>query len=422
MKKILLSAYACLPNAGSEEGNGWHYASLLSERGFAIHCLTRCQNRQAIEAVLRGDLFPNLTMHYVVLPGWVDGLFHKGLLGMYLHYLCWQWMAWRTARTLDRTLHFDLVHHVTYGSIQLGSFLYKLRKPFVFGPVGGGQRAPKAFRAYFGPYWTRERLRDAVSVLLQYLNPGFFRAVRQADVVVTTNRDTYRLARKLRPTGKLYRLFDTAVSGSFYPKRPIERTPTGGLNLLWVGRLMPRKAIELTLQAFSLVDPELPVRLTVVGGKGEMAEHMPTYLSKYDPHNRVDWVGHVSFEQVRTYYEQSDVFFFTSLRDSCPAQLLEAMAYGMPVLTLNLHGQAELVDDETGIRVAVRTPEQVVADLARAIEWLYAHPTERQAMGRAAERFARSLAWDSKITEVVEQLYTPLLEPNRALEGEAVRM
>lgn len=412
MKTVLLSAYACLPNHGSEEGNGWHSAILLSENGFSIHCLTKQQGRAAIEPVLDGDTFPNLTMHYVDLPNWVEAFCHKGLVGMYFHYLYWQWQAYQLARRLNQVHAFDMVHHITYGSIQLGSFMYKLGIPFIFGPVGGGQRAPRGFKRYFGAYWSREWMRDGMSTVLQYLNPGFYRSVKQADRVIVTNLDTFALARKLRPKRPIDRVWDGGLSAAFIPAHPSQRQPTPAepLKLLWVGRLLPRKALELTIQALSRVSPAVPVTLTIVGGKGEMAEHVPHYIEQYGVADRVNWVGHVSYTEVTRFYAESEVFFFTSLRDSCPHQLLEAMAYSLPVITLNLHGQAELVSDETGIRVPVENEEQVVTELARAVEWMYEHPDERLAMGRAGCTFAQSQEWSVKIRTFIDELYPAVLQ------------
>jgi glycosyltransferase involved in cell wall biosynthesis len=142
-----------------------------------------------------------------------------------------------------------------------------------------------------------------------------------------------------------------------------------------------------------------------------MAEEVPGYIEKYGVANRVNWVGHVTYDEVKQFYRESDVFFFTSLRDSCPHQLLEAMAYSMPAITLNLHGQAELVNEDTGIRVPVTNPEQVTSDLARAVEWMYAHPAERLAMGKAGYAFAKSQLWDTKIRTFVDEFYPALMAP-----------
>lgn len=418
MKKVLLSAYACVPNQGSEEGTGWTYATTLSRNELTVHCLTKKDGRAAIEPILAAGLFPNLTVHYVLVPAWVDKFCNSNLIGMYFHYLYWQWSAYRLARNLDQTHCFDLVHHVTYGSIQLGSFMYKLRKPFVFGPVGGGQRAPAAFKRYFGAYWSREWLRDVVGTALEYLNPGFYKSVKSADRVIVTNMDTFALARRLRPMRPIERIWDAGLASSFIPAQPIDRRSTGSesLKLLWVGRMLPRKALELTIQALGRVNPDLPVTLTIVGGKGEMAEHVPAYIEQYGVADRVNWAGHVTFDQVKGYYEGSDVFFFTSLRDSCPHQLLEAMAYSLPVITLHLHGQSELVSETTGIRVPVTSEEKVVAELARAVEWMYHHPDERLAMGRAGYEFAKTQLWDTKIKRFVDDLYPAMLSPTSSDE------
>lgn len=68
MKKVLLSAYACLPNHGSEEGTGWTYATTLSRNDLEVHCLTKKDGKIAIDQILADGLFPNLRVHYVLLP------------------------------------------------------------------------------------------------------------------------------------------------------------------------------------------------------------------------------------------------------------------------------------------------------------------------------------------------------------------
>lgn len=414
MNTILLSAYACLPNHGSEEGNGWHYATLLSQRGLRVHCLTRADFRPAIEPVLAGGQYPNLTMHYVAVPNWLQRAYGN-LLGMYIHYLWWQWEAARLAQQLDKKENFDLVHHVTYSSLQLGSFMYQLNKPFIFGPVGGGQRVPEAFKKYLGGYWFQETIRDGVSWLLQRCNPGFFRTMQQADMVLISNTDTLLMARKYRQGLPVEKVLDAGIGANFIASTTTERPANPPvLNLLWVGRLLPRKALELTIHAFSRIDPALPIRLTIVGGKGSIATQVPDLIARYGVADRVEWVGQVPYNEVQRYYAQSDVFFFTSLRDSCPMQLMEAMAYSLPVVTLDLHGQSEMIDGANGLKIPVYTPDQVIADLAEAVEWLYHNPEKRLAMGRRAYSFALSHMWEKKINLYTDRLYPALVRKTTA--------
>ncbi|RYF68465.1 MAG: glycosyltransferase [Cytophagaceae bacterium] len=405
MKKVLISAYACVPGLGSEEGNGWHYSSIVSQTNHQVWCLTRLMNKAAIEKRLAQEPNANLTFVYVDTPDWVEKVYFWGLVGMYFHYLYWQWAALKTARPLSRIHNFDIVHHVSYGSLQLGSMLYKLNRPFIFGPIGGGQEAPDSMRHYFKGHWKKEQIRTLVSKLLLRFNPGCYEAVRRADHVLVWNEDTRRKIEWLGRTTGITKEF-SGISQSFIPQEPLVHTPGPVMQLVWVGRLMPRKALELTLHGLSKVDSRLPIQLTIVGD-GEMGQYVPEYLETYQLKDRVQWVGKVDYERVKAYYRQADVFFFTSLRDTGPAQLLEAMAYSLPVVTLNIHGQAELVNESTGIRVPLTDRETVAAELAKAIEWMYHHPKERLLMGANAYAFASQQTWELKIRRMVRTYYGP---------------
>lgn len=413
MKNILISAYACVPDRGSEEGNGWYYSSLISQQGYRVWCLTRDVGEEEIAQKLKSVPHPNLTFVYVRLPRWVDKAYHRGMFGLYFHYLYWQWQASKAALRLNAEHGFDLIHHVSYTSLQLGSFLYRLKRPFLFGPVGGGQEAPEAMRRYFKSFWLKEQLRSLVSRLMLRFNPACYQSVRQASQILVWNEDTLRMVRRL---GREKRV-DKEIGGvgrNFIPSEPLQRPPADRLELVWVGRLLPRKALELSLHGFSKVDSRLPIHLTIVGD-GDMGEFVPEYIARYGLEDRVSWVGKVDYEQVKDYYEKADVFLFTSLRDTGPAQLLEAMAYSLPVVTLNIHGQAELVDDSTGIRVTVSDPETVTADLARAIEWMYHHETERTGMGLNAFHFAQRQTWESKVGYIVKKYYGAVMERSAGL-------
>lgn len=408
MKKILISAYACIPDLGSEEGNGWFYSSLASQQGYQVWCLTRDVGKTQIEKKLSQNQYPNLNFVFVTLPKWLDKPYSYGLLGMYFHYIYWQWNAMKLASKLNDEHRFDLIHHVSYTSLQLGSFMYKLKRPFIYGPVGGGQEAPDVMRHYFKKDWIKEKMRSWVSELMQRFNPGCYQSVRYADYVLAWNEDTKQMIHSMGRHSRVVKEFG-GVGKHFIPSEPIIRPSHDSLELVWVGRLMPRKALELSLHGLSRVDARLPIRLTVVGD-GEMGQYMPEYIAKYKLEDRVNWVGKVSYDQVKDYYRKADVFLFTSLRDTGPAQLMEAMGYSLPIVTLDLHGQAELVNDTTGIRVPITDPETVASKLGEAIEWMYHNESKRLEMGSNAFQFAHRQKWESKISHITQTYYRPLTE------------
>jgi hypothetical protein len=146
--KILLSAYACEPNTGSEPGVGWHWALELAKMGHEVWVITRANNRSPIEEALQSVSLPNLQFVYYDLPVWAKW-WKKLKGGVYLYYVLWQWGAYQAAQSLTARVMFDRVHHITFGVFRQPSFMAFLGIPFIFGPVGGGERAPYALRQSF---------------------------------------------------------------------------------------------------------------------------------------------------------------------------------------------------------------------------------------------------------------------------------
>src|ERR1035437_4529775 len=149
--KALLSAYACLPNRGTEPGNGWGLAVNLAQLGLEVHVLTCLDNRDKIAEQLSKAVIPGVQFHYVGHP-----------LAMArseeVRYLLWQFAAVKPAKALNAKEHFDVVHHITYASIHVPTQLWRIGVPVVCGPFGGGQTAPERMRVYFGAQKSRERV------------------------------------------------------------------------------------------------------------------------------------------------------------------------------------------------------------------------------------------------------------------------
>ena len=79
----------------------------------------------------------------------------------------------------------------------MGSFLYRLNVPFIFGPAGGGQHAPEAFKQYFLDFWQSELQRKKVSDLMVKYNPACKNMVENAHAVLVSNPDTMALAKSI---------------------------------------------------------------------------------------------------------------------------------------------------------------------------------------------------------------------------------
>ena len=331
-----------------------------------------------------------------------------GAIRPILECIPWQWLALSAARGIDAEYDIHIVHHVTWGSLHVGSRLWKLRKPFVFGPVGGGQIAPRGFRRYLQGGWLLEMLR---SFIVRYFTSVLFSAkstVSHSNLVLAVNLDTHKWVQRLGGS-RVELMLDIGIPRSMLADAEKSAKPGQALKVLWVGRLVPRKALLLALEALAQVDKTIDVTCTILGD-GPQGQFLPGWIEQLGVGHRVEWRGQVAWEVVMQAYSDHDVFLFTSLRDTGGTQLVEAMAKGLAVVTLDHHGAHVAVPAEAGIKVPVTVPERVTREIAHALERLAKDPETVACMGRAARKCAENHTWDKKAARMSD-IYPTLIAP-----------
>jgi glycosyltransferase involved in cell wall biosynthesis len=401
---ILLSAYACRPNAGSEPGTGWNWALHLAEAGCEVHLFTAGRNREGINAFLRENPCPQLHPYYIDVP-WMNPM-SSGTK----HYLLWQWLTLRQAKALAQKIHFDIVHHVSYGSVHLPTQLWRLGPPTIFGPVGGGQTTPESLLPYFGGDAKSERKRTRMTHLLPRL--WFYRTwMKRMSIVLTTNNDTRALVESVG-CRRVHLLCDTGTRQDFRAEKPRVFETKSPVRLLWVGRFLPRKGLPLALDALAKAQPE--VHLTLVGD-GLPPETVKRMIEERSLTGRVHWDGErLPWMKVREAYATHDALLFTSLRDSFGSQNLEAMSVGLPVITLNLSGARDLLSNETALKVEVGSSiQETVANLAAALNRFADMSLEqRNHMSTSAWQSAQDFSWQARAA-FAKKLYADLLHDKK---------
>ncbi len=408
-KKVLLSAYACSPIRGSEPGNGWSWASNLAAKGLQVWCFTNAEDEKEIMAAVEKLGLPNLHFVFVKLGNGVDEfLLDTDSKKVYFHYLLWQKKAAKIAKKLHDEIHFDIGHHVTFGSLQQGTFLWKLKGiKTIFGPVGGGQEALPVLKDYFGKAWKMENIRSVISKGSIKYSKNFKNSILKSDYVLVTNDDTMQMAKTVKNHNpeKIFFVPDTAVPETMKLSEPIVRPPDTKLKLLWVGRMLPRKGLNLILNALAYVPNTIDYSLTIVGG-GEQLHLVDGWIAEYGiDKSKLNILGQIPFAQVIEHYKKADAFIFCSLRDSFAAQLTEAMAFGLPVIVLNIHGATIGVPDDCGIKITPTTKEGTVREIADAISTMYNDKGYREQCAQNAYNYSKSNTWQNRIETVIEKFY-----------------
>ncbi|MEX2647483.1 MAG: glycosyltransferase family 4 protein [Alphaproteobacteria bacterium] len=403
MSRVLLSAYACEPGKGSEPEVGWRWALELARLGHEVTVLTRANNRAALEAALPATgLAERVCLATYDLPRWASS-WKRGRRGVRLYYLLWQWRAARLAERLHRAHRFDRVHHATFVSLRQPSFLGRLGAPFVFGPVSGGEAIPWRLRGGRGlRAFCIEALRDLANALVR-VDPLMARTFAAAETIVVTSKSSHALVpRRFRAKTRL------SLAIGIDPEAWTAASPRAGggpLRLLFVGRLVGFKALDLALEAIAAARAGgTDLRFTVVGD-GPLARRWRADGIRLGLDDVVTWLPWRPRAELAGAYATHDALLFPSLRDSGGIVVLEALASGLPVVALDLGGPGQLVDETCGIRVATarRGRAAVVADLAVALTRLARDPDIRMRLGSAAPARARCFTWSG----LVRGLYDP---------------
>jgi glycosyltransferase involved in cell wall biosynthesis len=162
--------------------------------------------------------------------------------------------------------------------------------------------------------------------------------------------------------------------------------PARPVVLLGVARLMPKKGIEVLLEALAVLPRDLHWRYEHIGG-GPLREALEARAVALGIADRVTWRGALAQDQVLAAYRAADLFVLASRiaadgdRDGLPNVLLEAGAMELAVVASRVAAIPELIEDGVNGRLV---PADDVAALAAALALLIANPAARLRLGRAA--------------------------------------
>jgi glycosyltransferase involved in cell wall biosynthesis len=407
--RILLSAYACEPDRGSEPGIGWQWATRLAELGHEIVVITRANNATSINAALSARRIPTLHFVYVDLPQWAS-FWKKGGRGVHFYYFLWQLFSFPTAYRLHRAWRFDIVHHLTFGVFRQPSWLALLDAPCVFGPVGGGEKAPRSLRKGLpiAARW-REFARDLANIYAR-IDPILRFALKRTETILCKTEETRSaLPRSYRAHSKLFLEIgtDTKLTPTAAAHEPTATAMPGALRVLYVGRLVHLKGLHFALPAFARLLTEFPKSRFTIVGNGPQEDELRRLATRLQIDSHVDWVPWLPHSEVMAEYRKHDVFLFASLHDSSGNAVLEAMTHGLPVVCLKLGGPAAIVDSFSGIRIDTQEPKLAIQHLGSALALLAGNRTFCTYLSQGARARANNyFSWRSQIERMTTLYYS----------------
>jgi glycosyltransferase involved in cell wall biosynthesis len=403
-KNVLIIAYACEPNETSEPGVGWNFSQEIS-KFMNVTLITRTNNRTNIESDPNSK---NIQFIYYDLPNYVKRLKKAIPFGLQLYYLFWQFGAYLKVRQLTNRgkKKFDLIHHLTFGMIKMTPPAFIIKLPFVWGPIGGGDKIPFIFLKGYG--------------FKAHMNEIIYRALHKASNLspfsyLTRKTSNAIIFRNLSVRGNFpvngcpnrYIFSETATN--IKVKALTDKRVEGKFNILCIGRMIQSKGYIHALEGFNKYIDNGGNGSLVFLGKGPEEKSLKSFVKKHKLESKVTFRGFVSNDEVIAELKQSDVFLQPSFREGGSWSIMEAMMYGLPVICLDTSGPKDMVTDQCGLLINMSSPEQVRTDIAAGLSDLANdHKLYQKLSKNAKERIKAEYNWNKR-REQIKEVYKEVL-------------
>jgi glycosyltransferase involved in cell wall biosynthesis len=420
---VLAIAYASNPTRGSEDAVGWGWVNAIAQQ-HDVTVITADYNRPDIEAIsagpggaknsLRFRYVKNRPWHYRPWGVWAKIEASPAKPIMNLAYSNWLDHALRLAENEAATGDYDLVHLITYVGWRFCGRFYRLNLPFVWGPVGGLMNTPWRLMPALGLkgalYYTGRNIVNSLQIAFL---PGPRRALRKANgaVIAATSEIQEAL---LAHFGSDSRVICEVGAPDVATAEPHLRAPEEPFRICWSGLHLPGKALHLLLKAAALLPVKSKFRIEILGD-GPFRKSWQALADKLGVGDRCAWYGRLPRGAALEVMRGCHTMAITSLKELTSTVAVEAISLGLPVVTLNHCGLADLVTDACGIKIDVRSVDQIIRDLSLALLRLMDDESLRRRLSRGA--LARSLdySWSKKLAPLNEVYIRALNQDDPAM-------
>ena len=303
--------------------------------------------------------------------------------------------SWTVARYIaSHKAEYDVVNiHAPYG------FIYGVRRrwgplasapPYVMTMHGLEERRIYAMRreAAKGRAWyfrVHNRLWHRI-----YHMPTYRYSIVTADQSVVLNREAASCLQLKygRDAGRVWYVPNGVDKQFFVPRDYDAGVPS---KLLFVGGWLDHKGVYYLRDGFTALAREFPDIQLTIAGCGVDARFVHDFFPT-EVRERLNIIPFVPRSEIAALYARHDLFVFPSLVEGMPLVLLEAMAAGMPVVSTDVCGMADLLENgQNGLLVKPADTEGFITAIRRFL----LSQELRERLGRAALETARKYTWGS---------------------------
>ncbi len=174
-----------------------------------------------------------------------------------------------------------------------------------------------------------------------------------------------------------------------------------GSYLLYVGRIVPEKRLDLLLSTYRRMDTDLP--LVVAGGDSFCSDYLADVRRLAARDDRVLMLGYVYGDRLRALYSNTAAFVLPSVLEGMPLTLLEAASFAAPIVATDIPPHREVLGhSRPGARLfRPDDPHSMVDAIEQTIR---GGDVGRRGAAQVRDHVVSNYDWD-RMTDQVEELY-----------------
>lgn len=404
MLKILINAYACSPNMGSEPGMAWNWVSNLAKY-CEVHIITEGEFQDKIEDVVpKLEQGKNMHFYYNPVSDEIRKMcWNQGDWRFYKYYKEWQRKTYCMAKDICSKQHIDVLHQLNMIGFREPGYLWKLSKetdiPFVWGPIGGLKQFPTAYLQGAGlKMKVFNRLKNFLNIWQLKNDKRVSEAFETAKLLVSSIPDSYNAIKR-------YKGLESIVipeTGCFLSEDiSTDRFDEKEFHVMWVGKFDFRKQLPLALKAIAMTGNSNIILDVYGSGSDEQFASAKEHAETLGIKNKIVWHGNQSNDVVMNAMRKAQLFFFTSVSEDTSTVVLEAVSNRLPVLCFDACGMTAVIDNKVGRKIPLTTPSQSVQDFSRTLNELEGNRDLLKQMSENCKQRQIELSWDEKAKTMV---------------------
>ncbi len=197
---------------------------------------------------------------------------------------------------------------------------------------------------------------------------------------------------------------DELIRGFELEKCLTRWNPNRKIQILFLARIIKEKGIFESIYAFSHLKPKYPALRLSIAGDGPHLNNSKKLVEQLGLTSAVEFLGHIQGELKRDTFATSDIYLFPTFHgEGMPTSVLEAMSFGLPLITCPIGGIRDFFEDgKHGFLAKTRDSHELASLIIKLLD----SPSLFCRISRYNYRYAQNHFIASYITKRLEEIYS----------------